>query len=316
VTRSKATGPRLAAFVVTFRRPSLLAETVSSLLSQTRPPDRVLVVDNGASGPAPAEAVVRGLGDGRIVYHPMSENLGPAGAIAYALARLRDEGFDWILWGDDDDPPRTADTVERLCALLQAEEAPDLAGVAAVGVRWDWRRGEAQRLSDDELSGPREVDAGGGGQHLLVRSAVLTDSRLPTRELFFGLDDFDFCLRLRRDGYRFLVDGDLMLEYRRLAGRLELEGRPRAVGRARSAAPWRRYYTTRNYIYLMCRTFGRTDLALREATKALGRCAASWAGGPAHGWRFTRCQVAALRDGFLGRLGRTVEPSGDLRARR
>lgn len=300
--------PRIAAFVVTYRRERVLPATLASLLSQSRPPEHVLVVDNGAT--AEAEAAVRALGDRRVAYCAMADNLGPAGAIAHALARLRDEGWDWILWGDDDDPPRTQDTLEKLARLVETEGAPDLAGVAAVGVRWDWRRGESRRLADAELDGPCEVDIAGGGQHLMVRSALLTDRRLPAPELFFGLDDFDFCLRLRRDGLRLRVDGELMLEYRRLAGRLGLGPRPRDLGRAAGAAAWRRYYTTRNYIHLMRRTFGRTDLALREAAKAVARSAVAWRGGARHGRQVTALQAAAVRDGFRGRMGRTVEPGG------
>ena len=299
---------RLGAFVCTFRRTAILLETLHELLSQTRPPDHVLVLDNAAS--AETEAAVRAFGDDRVAYHAMPENAGPAGAVALGLAHLRDAGYDWILWGDDDDPPRTRDTLERLVQLIEAENAPDLAGVAAVGARWDWRWGETRRLADEELVGPCEVDVAGGGQHLVVRATAVTDDHLPDPRLFFALDDFDFCLRLRAAGRRILVNGDLMAEYRRLSGRLGLSARPRPRGRRRRRDLWRRYYATRNYVHLMRQTFGRPDLARREAVKAVARSLASWTHGPAYGWHFTRTQLAAVRDGFAGRLGRTVEPAG------
>lgn len=299
----------LAAFVITFRRPQVAAGTVRRLLLQSRPPDHVLVVDNGAS-PETADAV-RSAGRERVTYQPLAANPGPAGAAAHALARLRDQGFAWILWVDDDNPPRTDDTLARLWTLIATEAGPDVAGVAAVGSRWDWRRGETRRLRDDELTGgPCEVDVAGGGQNLIVRSSVLGDDRLPDPDLFFGLEEFAFCLRLRLDGYRLLVDGPLMREYRRLAGRLGHRARRRPGRRYPPHALWRRYYTTRNYIHLMRTTFGRSDLARREMAKALARCVAAWGGGPSYGWRFTRVQLAGVRDGLRGRMGRTLEPAG------
>jgi hypothetical protein len=65
---------------------------------------------------------------------------------------------------------------------------------------------------------------------------------------------------------------------------------------------------TRNYIYRMTRTFGRRDLARREAVKAVGRSAASWLNGPRYGARYTSLQFRGVVDGYRGRLGRTVEP--------
>lgn len=299
---------RLAAFVPTYRRTANLLDTLRELFSQTRPPDRVLVLDNAASGQT--EAAVGAFGDDRVQYHPMPENAGPAGAAALGLAHLRDGGFDWILWQDDDDPPRTPDTLERLVDLIEADGDPDLGAVAAVGARWDWLRGETRRLRDEELEGSREVDVAGGGQALLIRASVITDELLPDPRLFFGLEEFEFCLRLRAAGYRILVDGGLLCEYRQLAGRLGYRLRRRAGRWVPEAALWRRYYTTRNYVHMMLRTFGRSGLAWRETGKALARCAASWGRGPGYGWRFTRAQLAGVRDGFAGRLGRTVEPGG------
>lgn len=299
---------RLGAFVITYRRTATVTDTVRRLLEQSRPPERILVIDNAAS--RETEDALRALADSRVEYQPMERNAGPAGAAACALARLRDQGFDWILWGDDDDPPRTGDTLERLVRLIASHDGPELGGVAAVGARWDWRRGETRRLADRELHGVLDVDAVGGNQCLIVRSAVLEDAGLPNPRLFFGLEEMEFCLRIRRAGYRLLVEGDLMRGHRQLAGRLGMEVRRRPARRHRPETLWRRYYNSRNYIFLMRHTFHRPDLARREAVKALVRTVAAWGGGLRYGWLYTRLQLAGVRDGFAERMGRTVEPSG------
>lgn len=301
-----AVRPRLGAFVVTHRRPEALAATLGVLLAQTRPPETVLVVDNGADEATRRAVAAAGPA---VLYRAAGDNLGPAGAAALALAWLGEQGFELVLWGDDDDPPRQPDDLERLLALLAADAAGDVAGVGAVGARWDWRRGELVRLPDAELlAGPVEVDAIGGGQQLLLRLDAVRQVGLPDARLFFGHEEQDFCLRLRRAGWRLWVDGAMMHERRRRAGRLGLTVRRSPLPRFPLDALWRQYYSTRNYIFMTRETFGRPDLARRETAKAAVRIAAAWLRGPVYGARFSALQARAVLDGWAGRMGRTVEP--------
>jgi len=296
---------RFASFVTTFNRPERLRRTLEITLAQTRPPDLLLVIDNG--DPGVAEPVVAEFPGPRIAFHAMGENAGPAGAAAYGLERLAAEGFDWIGWGDDDTPPKTADAFERLLRLA-AGGPDDLGGVGAVGARFDWRRGELVRLADADLAGVIEVDAIGGGLQLILRREAVRAVGLPDRRLFFGFEDPEYCLRLRRAGYRLWVDGELMRTYRESAGRMGLELR-RAVTPAHSADRlWRRYYVTRNYIHVMRTEFGRPDLARREAARSVLRALTAWRRGPGYGLRFGRLQLRGVVDGYRGRLGRTVAP--------
>lgn len=296
----------LAAFVMTWHRPRVLRATLEALLAQTLPPERILVVDNGAEAETAAVAAAFGQGVG---YAAMPDNLGPAGAAAFGLERLAAEGHDWIYWGDDDNPPRTPDTLERLLALPTRDGGEKVGGVGAVGTRWDWRRGRFERLRDDELAGILEVDSIAGGQHLVLRRTAVESVGLPDARLFFGLEELDYCLRLRRAGWRLLVDGELMHTSRVLAGRLGVRVGASAVPRVPRAQLWRRYYSTRNYVFMMRSTFGRPDLARRETLKALYRSLAAWLRGPAYGAVFARLQLRALLDGYRGRLGRTLSPA-------
>lgn len=299
----------LAAFVITFRRSGALRSTLESLAGQSLPPSRILVVDNGRS--TETKQVVRAFASCGATYHDPGDNLGPAGAAAYGLETLVGEGWETIYWGDDDDPPRGSDTLERLTALASDGAVARLAAVGAFGARWDWSRGRYVRLADEELAGPVEVDVIGGNAQLLLRAEAVRAAGLPNPALFFGLEEIEYCLRLRRAGYRLAVDGDLMREYRRDSGRLGLPSSPRRslVPRSR-VAPWRQYYSTRNYIHLMRCQFGRPNLARREAFRALWRAAASWMRGFAFGRDFAGLQLRAVIDGYRGKLGRTVTPPG------
>lgn len=303
---------KIGAFVVTHRRPDHLVASLRALLAQTLVPDLLLVVDN-ADDPATA-AAVRALGP-PVVYEASGANLGSAGGTERGVRRLYEEGCDVLYLGDDDNPPRTADTVERLVDLLAAG-GPDVGGTGALGSLWDWRCGELVRLPDEQVEGVLEVDFIGGNHTLTMPRRVVAEVGFPAGELFFGYPDLEYCLRLRQAGYRLLVDGELMLRHRAETGRLGLTvGRTPRPRRPRTAI-WRNYYTTRNYIHMMRTTFGRPDLARREALKALGRAAAGWSRGPGYGWEFARLELRGIRDGFAGRLGPRVPPRAKYPERR
>ena len=298
--------PRLGGFVITYRRPQELARTLETLLGQTRPPESLLVVDNGSS--QEAERLVRTFSAQGVRYLEAGSNLGPSGAAALALERLIHEPWDWIYWGDDDDPPRTSDTLERLLGLVAAEESTRIGAVGAVGAPWDWTSGRLRRLADRELEGPLDVDVIAGGSQLILSRAAIRVVGRPTADFFFALEDLELCLRLRRSGYRVLVDGDLMRTYRECTGRLNLE-QPRAFRPHEPlSAVWRQYYSTRNYIFMMRETFGRPELARRRAVRVLAKVLTAWTRGPRYGALYSFLQLRAITDGFLGRLGQRVVP--------
>ncbi len=303
---------RLGAFITTLNRPHLLRETLGLLQAQTRPPDHILVIDNANS--SDTRAVLRAFPAAWVTYHGMSDNVGPAGAAAFALERLSAQEYDWIYWGDDDNPPGSADTIARL--LVLAQSAPrDAGAIGAVGARWDWSSGTTKRLPDEALTGTVDVDVVGGGQQLILRRETVMNVGLPDRRLFFGFEELEYCLRIRRAGYRLLVDGGMMKECRVRWGRLDWNPSRSKRGDLAPHALWRRYYSTRNYIFAM-RTFERPDLARNEVLKAMGRAFLSWRRGPKFGSAFTALQLRGVVDGYRGHMGRTVVPTPKYQAAR
>jgi hypothetical protein len=125
--------------------------------------------------------------------------------------------------------------------------------------------------------------------------------------LFFALDDLEYCLRIRRAGYRLLVDGEMMRECRQRYDRLGSNASRAPRADLPQHALWRQYYSTRNYIFAM-RAFDRHDLARKETCRALGRAALSWVRGLEFGAACTMLQSRGIIDGYLGRMGRTVAP--------
>jgi rhamnopyranosyl-N-acetylglucosaminyl-diphospho-decaprenol beta-1,3/1,4-galactofuranosyltransferase len=100
---------RVVAVVVTYKRPEV-ARCIRSLRAQTRPPDDILVVDNGG------EASSALTDDPGLRIVETGENLGPAGGYAVGFAAAVDLGADKI-WAMDDDSEPEPECLERLLSF-------------------------------------------------------------------------------------------------------------------------------------------------------------------------------------------------------
>jgi GT2 family glycosyltransferase len=296
--------------LATFRRERSLSETLDKLLAQSQPLRRLCVVDNEHT-PENLDTInrVRQNHPGtQIIYLPTPENLGNAGAWALGMEHLltdaRDQ--DWIVILDDNNPPEGCDELRQLLevGISAQRDDPSLGGVGISGAHFDWSSGLLQRVGDRELTGMIPVDylAAGFLSMYCVRVIRSVGGVLP--ELFFGNVEIEYGLRMRRAGHALLAHGDLWLERRRLWNRCNTDPKPSAYCRVH----WQRYYRIRNYIYMM-RRFGRSDLAFKWAIiQCLAKPACSFFRSPSLGWRGLVQAALATRDGFTGRLGRTVEP--------
>jgi GT2 family glycosyltransferase len=308
--RPNAATPSLFGVLVTFRRPAALAEHLDLLARQTRHVDHLVVVDNGGTPEIQDAIGARPDAAGSSEYLATDENLGPAGGIARGLSRVleiaRDD--DWVVLLDDDNPPRRDDLLGFLYdfALDQRAQHPEIAMVGKTGANFDLRRGRALRLRDDELSGVVSVVYVAGGQLPFIRVGLLREIGVFDERFFFSFDDLDFGLRLREHGYRAVVDGAIAHWARARAGRLDADG---GVPRnAQVAAPWRRYYSLRNLVYLL-RVRGHRGAALRvSVTDGLVKALVIGVRQPRTAWAHVRFTTKAISDGWTGRLGRRVAP--------
>ncbi|HSS25963.1 MAG TPA: glycosyltransferase, partial [Mycobacterium sp.] len=104
------------AVVVTHRRPDELAKSLDVLSTQSRLPDRLIVVDNAG------EDRVRELVDAQPIpttYLPSRRNLGGAGGFALGILHALAEGADWVWLADDDGRPKDAEVLGTLLACAE-----------------------------------------------------------------------------------------------------------------------------------------------------------------------------------------------------
>ena len=296
----------LLGVLVTYRRPSELASSLSRLAEQSRRLDRLVVVDNDA-GPA-TRSIVEGSG-GTAEYVAAPENLGFAGGVELGMRTVLSEAADgdWIVVFDDDDPAPSRDSLAGLESFAREVTAHD-ATTAAVGIhgaRFDWRRGRIRRVPDEELTGAVAVDYVGGNALPFYRVAAVRDVGPFLADLFFGLSEVEYGLRLRRAGYALYADGAAWQRARERAGRMGRSGDPSVL---LSEPGWRRYYTLRNGIYVL-RRFGRRGTALRlTVVVGIGKPLANLPFTPRRAVEHLRLNARAIRDGWRGAMGRRLAP--------
>ncbi|GAA1710289.1 hypothetical protein GCM10009809_03290 [Isoptericola hypogeus] len=240
--------PTVVAVVVSYNRAALLGAALDALAAQTRPVDRVVVVDNASTDDA--LTVAR--------EHPsapevvaLKRNTGGAGGFTVGLAAaVADLGAD-LVWLMDDD---TVPTPTALGNLLGARDAYD-GDVAAMASRVVWTDGTDHPMntprsrpgaSPDAL---RRAKAAGAMPvrsmsfvSMLVDAVVVRRLGLPVADYFIWNDDFEYSTRLLRRGVGLYVPGSVV-EHRTA----------RLVGTDSDPGP-RFYYEVRNKVWTFTRS--------------------------------------------------------------
>ncbi len=308
VANGESAEPRLFGVLVTYRRPDDLEQYLTCLRRQSRSLDGLIVVDNAANR-VNRLAVEAYRDHAPATYVESPDNSGPAGGIAQGMRAVLRAATDqdWVVLLDDDNPPRTDDVLQWVFDF--SAEVRDDVHVGAVGLtgsRFDLSRARFVRLADDELNGTIDVDHVGGGQFPMVRVAAIRNVGVFRSELFWGLEELEYGLRLRAHGYRILVSGELVRWARAFHGRLGRSQPKAAVSMSR--VPWRQYYILRNMIDILRRN-GHPWVAARVAvTRGIGKSTVHALRTPRQTGVTARLTYDAITSGWRGELGRSVEP--------
>ena len=211
----------VVALVVTYNRRDLLVGCLEGAFGQTRPPDRLFLVDNASTDGTPELLRERGFLDRPdLTYLRLGENLGSSGGFAEGVRAAREPASDW-LWMMDDDSQPEPDVLERLLAAPHAADPRTVAlcpkvvyadGSLDRNQRGDFRR-RLRPLREDEYAPGREL----GFMSFvgtLVRTGAARETDPPKAEFFVWGDDVEYSLRLRRQGAIRLVPDAVMVHRR------------------------------------------------------------------------------------------------------
>ena len=256
----------VCAFVLTRNRRELLVECVRGLLAQTRPPERIVVLDNASTDGTAAHLEAAGLlAEPSVVFERSEENTGGAGGYARGVELSLAQGTDWIWLMDDDAEPRP-DALER---LLAAPEAGD-PGVAVLANAVEGPDGEIDVMHRCDLGRfmrPLPLDVYRDGVHpaiaiasfvgFMVRSDAARAVGLPRADFFIGCDDVEYSLRVRSQGRLHLVPESRILHKFQMAGGTATRRSRfwnRVLGTPYPAVPWTGYWKTlygiRNFVWV------------------------------------------------------------------
>jgi rhamnopyranosyl-N-acetylglucosaminyl-diphospho-decaprenol beta-1,3/1,4-galactofuranosyltransferase len=244
--------PEVVAVVVTRHRAELLSTSLKAMAQQTRPPDHLVVVDNGPDQPAADVVTACPLAS---TYIPSRRNLGGAGGFALGMLHALALGAQWVWLGDDDGRP--ADD-HVLATLIAEARQRGLAAVSPVVVDIDdpsrlafpLRRGLTWKRNRDDLGTDFLPGIASLFNGALFRASTLDVVGVPDYRLFVRGDEVEIHRRLVRSGLPFGTS--LRAAYVHPNGSAEFV--PMLGGRLHAQDPAdenKRYYTYRNRGYLL-----------------------------------------------------------------
>jgi len=253
---------KIAAVVVTYNRKHLLKECLDALLSQTRPLDSIIVIDNASTDGTPEFLKENGyLDNPKIDYVRLPENTGGAGGFYEGVKRGYEKGYDW-LWLMDDDAEPKKDALEILTFYFKLKNVVGLAStvLSPEGDISIFCRGKIDFKKIFPLI-QKPIDSRKYEQNiveidmasfvgLLISRIAIEKIKFPKKEFFIYHDDVEYCIRLRREGKIFLIPKSIIIHKEANKGEIEKNFLGKISKRKSFEKFWLVYYGIRNLTWL------------------------------------------------------------------
>lgn len=231
----------VCAVIVTWNRLETLKTALAHILAQTVKPAMILIADNNSTdGTREFLKTLKDQSNIGCLY--LDTNVGSAGAIASAMKfglSQADYDYFWIL---DDDTFYDKDALREL--IDNIKDSPfDLLGLHGALIRFGKKRplDPASKLQAADYA---LIDGA------LIKTAAIRKAGVVDEKFFMMCDDHEYCMRLKKHGFRIgvLQSGT--------DNRLYLGGQ----GRFTRATLWRGYYSSRNHLLIIRRYFSLVNL--------------------------------------------------------
>ncbi len=275
----------IAAVVVTYNRKQLLTECLDALLAQTRPIDKIILIDNASTDGTPEILKERGyLANLTIEYVRLPENTGGAGGFYEGVKRGYEADYDW-LWLMDDDAEPLIDALERMKIGFKEDDVLAVANlpIDKNGIAQTVHRGWIDFCrTDDRLT--REVTANDLNGDIVeikfasfvgiaIKRVVVDKIGYPKKEFFIHYDDVEYCHRIASIGKLVMVNRSVIKhkEARRTDAVSVM-----FMGRSSKRIPldrlWLTYYAPRNLVWLRRRYCSGLPLLIYMLMWYLKKC--------------------------------------------
>ena len=299
----------LAAVIVTFNRKELLGENIRMLLKQTRPFDKIFVVDNCSTDGTPEYLKDQGwMDDPRFVYVKTHANIGGAGGFYTGAKAAYEAGADYIVLMDDDGRAADGHTFENLLRETERLHAENpklfVNSLVRQGELLSFKMGSKYTVAE-ALAAAKDGILDGEANPFngtLVSRELVAEIGYPNPDFFIKGDEVNYKQRSFDAGAKVVtvVDSDYIHPRPETNERIVLGKRvPFFV-----EAPWKEYYAARNFTYMYKQNGWYKAIAFELIfVKLLAiltmKCKKTAA---------VKMLAKGVKDGWQGKLGATVKP--------
>jgi rhamnosyltransferase len=249
----KLPGCSVCAVIVSYNPPLEILDNLAALRPQV---NAIVVVDNGSS-----ERDLAMLRDARSKYDfeliENGRNLGIAAALNMGVREVKANGYFWAALFDQDSRVEPG-FVDSMREIFDGASSPLQVGIVCP-VLFDSRTGIALPV----LRSPKGEILAAMTSGSLIPVKLFDQVGTFNEPLFIDYVDIEFCLRCRKAGYHIIQSQRAILQHshghivqHRLLGH-------RFASTNHSAA--RRYYITRNRLWVLCRFLGDWAWSRKEA---------------------------------------------------
>jgi rhamnopyranosyl-N-acetylglucosaminyl-diphospho-decaprenol beta-1,3/1,4-galactofuranosyltransferase len=249
---------RVLAHVHTLNDAAVIEQVFEGLRRQTRPPDAIIIVDNGST-----DATLERAFPESVTVIRNSENLGTSGAIRIGFAYALEHEFDWT-WVFDADSVPEPDALENLIALFERLSPLEREKVCFLACRLMNAEGEVRHepmmFSDSAVTRvPIEPDATHARCDYFIwtgslfRMPAVAQIGLPSADYVLDAAEIEYGYRARQLGLTGYVVQNGITHQDVGRGPGVVVSRIWNIGRWKFAfceiSPIRAYYASRNLLY-------------------------------------------------------------------
>ena len=213
MSQRDASPPRVAALVLNYNGRDVTLKTLASMLQSDYEGLSVFVVDNGCTDDSVAAVAKHFPQVTQLHVHP---NRGISWGLNHGIQYALEQGFDYLLLCNNDIEV-APDMVTEMVAVAESDESVGCVGpksyyhsdpqrLWSAGGRLRFRESITKERGDGEIDRGQydedgEVDYVNGCAMLVRRQAALQAGYWDP-VYFLGIEDADFCVRMKREGFR------------------------------------------------------------------------------------------------------------------
>lgn len=228
---------KIAAVVVTYNRKEKLIINLQHLITQTRPLDRIYIIDN-CSTDRTFEFVKDYISNEKnnVAYIRLEENLGGSGGFSYGIKKAYQDGFDFI-WGMDDDAYPELDALQKLISSYK--------NINQISCLW------SNCNNDKEFEGPIKKVTNWMFVGFFIPKQIIERVGFPRDDFFIYHDDTEYSYRIIKNGFNIYKVKDSLIIHQDTISQNYIDvnfiGRTIHIFKL-PKQDWKFYYYVRNYL--------------------------------------------------------------------